>query len=189
MSSHTRTEMPPWNVRRTTEADWSTLRTFRLAQAAEHPISYGATVETTGTFTEAAWRLRAGRGDRPDAASYIAYETTSDRWIGTIAAEPETGHDSALITGVYVTPDQRGAGVAATLLGAIEAWARQHTGTLRLLVHDGSSPAIRLYLRHGFTFTGHTEPAMLYPALHVLEMTKTISTSASHDLGRLIANS
>lgn len=166
---------PPWDVRRTTATDWATLRAFRLAQAAEHPVSYGATVETTRTFTEAAWRLRAGRGDRPDAASYIAYETTTGRWIGTIAAEPETGRDSTLITGVCVTPDRREAGLATTLLTTVEAWARHHTNTLRLLVHDGSRPAINLYRRHGFAFTGHTEPAMLDPALHVLEMTKTIT--------------
>ncbi len=161
------------NLRSTTESDWPALRNFRLENAREHPISYGATLETTLTFDEEAWRMRARRGDQANAASYVVIEQTTGRWVGMMACQ--LGDDDGpepVITGVYVTPSFRGPvyGVADTLLEHIRCWAASQSSLLRLWVYEGSEPARRFYRRHGFADTGRSRATDLPPNGRLLEM-------------------
>lgn len=161
------------DLRSTTEADWSELRGFRVENAREHPISYGATLEQTLTFDEEAWRMRARRGDQPDAASYAVIERLSGRWIGMMACQVGDEHGpEPVLTGVYVLPAFRGAvyGVADALLERIRSWASPRADLLRLWVYEGSAPALRFYRRHGFRETGRTRGTDLPPGGTLLEM-------------------
>jgi GNAT superfamily N-acetyltransferase len=161
------------DVRSTTESDWPELRAFRLENASEHPISYGATLETTLTFDEEAWRMRARRGDQEDTASYVVLHRETGRWVGMMACQ--LGDDDGpepVLTGVYVTPSFRGArfGIADTLLERIRSWAAPQSALLRLWVYDGSEPARRFYRRHGFADTGRSRATDLPPDGRLLEM-------------------
>ena len=64
--------------------------------------------------------------------------------------------------GVYVTPRQRGSGVADELLRAVVGWAREeaHAARVRLYVLDANERAHAFYHRIGFADTGAT---MAYP--------------------------
>lgn len=157
-----------FEIRSTTEEDWPALAAFRVENATEHPISYGATVETVLEFTEEDWRMRAARGQREDTACLVALQSGTGRWIGMMQCLPgdEFG-PTPVLTGVYVTKSFRGKrfGVADRLLAEILAWAAQRGPELRLWVFEGSTPALRFYHRHGFTPTGRTRPVTLDPEL------------------------
>ncbi|WP_300681756.1 GNAT family N-acetyltransferase [Nocardioides sp.] len=160
-----------FEIRSTTEDDWPALAAFRVENATEHPISYGATVETVLEFTEDDWRMRAARGDREDAACLVALQTGTERWLGMMQCQLGDEHGTTpVLTGVYVTKSFRGKryGVADRLLEQIVAWAGAHGPELRLWVFEGSEPALRFYRRHGFAPTGRTQPLTLDPSLGVL---------------------
>jgi GNAT superfamily N-acetyltransferase len=169
-------------IRLTTESDWPQLRGFRLENAAEHPISYGATYEQALAFDEDAWRMRARRGDSVDAAQWVAIEAATGRWIGMMACQlgDEYGPEPVL-TGVYTSEAFRGREyrVADALLELIEKWAADHGDALRLFVYEGSEPARRFYRRHGFAETGRTELADINDrdGAVSIEMIKTIHQS------------
>ena len=148
-------------VRKTHEDDWPLVRAFRIENATDNPISYGATLQTTLAMTEDDWRVRARRGQENNATALVAIDVASERWIGMMSAQDgdEDGTEPVL-TGVYVTPDYRGRqhGVADALLGHIVAWAGLRAAHLRLYVHEDATPARRFYTRHGFTATGRVRP-------------------------------
>ncbi|UDY22151.1 GNAT family N-acetyltransferase [Nocardioides sp. Kera G14] len=155
-------------IRPTTEADWERVRAFRIENAEEHPISYGATVEAVREFDEEAWRMRARRGEQPDSVSIVAVESGTGRWIGMMhgLAEDEDG-STPVLAGVYVSKlfRGRGYGVADALLAPVLDWATGRASEIRLWVFEGSQPARRFYGRHGFVDTGRTKPLTLDPSL------------------------
>lgn len=160
-------------LRSTTESDWPELRTFRLENAREHPISYGATFDQTLAFDEEAWRMRARRGDQADAASYVVLQRATGRWVGMMACQLGDEHGpEPVLTGVYVSPAVRGPafGVADALVERVTAWVAPRASHLRLWVYEGSEPALRFYRRHGFQETGRTRPTDLPPNGTLLEM-------------------
>lgn len=156
--------LPPITVRPTTEDDWERVRTLRLENASDNPVSYGATAAYARRMTEEDWRLRARRGEGPTTTSLMALETTTGRPVGMMSAQQldDDGPDPVL-TGVYVSPAFRGrtAGVADTLLQGIVLWAVGRGETLRLYVDDQATPAQRFYARHGFAATGRERASRL----------------------------
>jgi GNAT superfamily N-acetyltransferase len=148
-----------------------------MENAAEHPISYGATLETTLGLDEEAWRMRARRGDQDDAASFVAIDTGSGRWVGMMACQlgDEDGSEPVL-TGVYVTATfrGRGLGVADALLDRVEEWAAAQSPLIRLWVYEKSDQAQRFYLRREFHFTGKDRPMDLLHGERLLEMERAL---------------
>jgi GNAT superfamily N-acetyltransferase len=64
------------------------------------------------------------------------------------------GARSALVEDLVVDAAERGRGVGASLLGAIEAWARARGATrLQLLADRENAPALAFYARMGWTGT------------------------------------
>ncbi len=168
------------SIRSTTEEDWLVLWEFRVENATEHPISYGATRETTLGMDEAAWRMRAARGDRDDAASYVSMEHDTGRWVGMMFCQLGDEHGpEPVLTGVYVTAEFRGSdlGVADRLLDQVERWAAGYGPRLRLFVYDGSTPALRFYSRRGFTLFGRTAVEQMVMNGLLVEMTLSIGCS------------
>ena len=166
----------PFFVRPTSEDDWQHLRDLRIENATDNPISFGATLETTLGLAEDDWRARARRGQSDDAASMVAIQNGTERWIGIMSAQSsdEDGLDPVL-TGVYVSPDFRGRsyGVADALLHEILTWAAGRGDSLRLYVYEHGTPARRFYDRHGFAPTGRTRP-LGFTEGRTLEMIKPL---------------
>jgi GNAT superfamily N-acetyltransferase len=168
------------SIRSTTESDWPALREFRVENATEHPISYGATRATTLGMGEAAWRLRAARGDRDDVASFVAIEHATGRWVGMMSCllGDEYGPEP-VITGVYVSAKFRGRDlrVADRLLEHVETWASTFAPSLRQFVYEGSTPAQRFYGRRGFTVTGRTAVEEMVAGGLLVEMSCSLTSS------------
>lgn len=149
-------------LRATREDDWQAVRALRLRNAADNPISYGATLAVTEAMTEDDWRVRARRGTAIDATSVVALDRQG-RCVGMMSAQEHAADgDGALLTGVYVEPSHRGrrAGVADALVGEVLAWASLHAEVLRLWVDAGpeGAPARTFYARQGFRPTGRRQP-------------------------------
>ena len=164
-------------VRRTSAADWQSVRALRLEMLADTPLAYGETMATALSRQEPEWRARAARGDGPGTTAVAAIDTSTGRWIGTMGGFlGGLGSTGPLLVGVYVAPGHRGrsAGVADALLDAIEDWARTHGSTLSLHVHEDNARAIAFYERRGFTFTGVSAPYDLAPSRLELEMRRTL---------------
>jgi GNAT superfamily N-acetyltransferase len=159
-----------WVVRPAVEADWRAYRAIRLEMLEDTPIAFLETLEAARAHPEEHWRRRAANGS---ASSELFGAVTPDgRWLGTMGGFHAVSSPDPHLVGVYVTPSHRGPehGVADALLDAVIAWARRRSDRLLLEVHERNLPAIRYYERHGFAFTGHTQPYPLDRSALELEM-------------------
>jgi GNAT superfamily N-acetyltransferase len=121
------------------------------AAQAESAVRYGGPDET---FVE------ASQFDPPEGAFLVAWAGGEavgcggwrtllyDAGTGTGAGQAE---DVAEIKRMYVVPDARGSGVAAAMLAALEASARQH-GMRRIVLEtgEGNPEAIKFYAKSGY---------------------------------------
>lgn len=162
-----------FSMRTTVEADWPAVRSLRIENATDNPISCGATLETTMAMTEDDWRLRARRGASTSATSLVAVDAGSGRWLGMMSAQEEGDGAGCLLTGVFVVPGARGrsAGVGDALLGEVLAWCAGRSSPLRLWVDEGpeGTAARRFYERHGFVRTTGRQPIGFVPG-NLVEM-------------------
>ena len=159
-----------WEVRPAVEADWRAYRAIRLEMLADTPIAFLETLETARAHPDEHWRRCAANGS-PTSELFGAV-IDDGTWIGTMGGFHAAGSLDPHLVGVYVTPSRRGRehGVADALLEAVVAWARRRSGRLLLEVHEANVPAIRYYERHGFAFTGRTQPYPLDRSALELEM-------------------
>jgi GNAT superfamily N-acetyltransferase len=159
-----------WEVRPAVESDWPAYRAIRLEMLEDTPIAFLETLEAARAHPDEHWRRRTANSS---AASELFGAVTPDgRWIGTMGGFHAVSSPDPHLVGVYVTPAQRGRenGVADALLAAVIAWARPRSDRLLLEVHESNLPAIRYYERHGFAFTGRTQPYPLDRTALELEM-------------------
>ncbi len=159
-----------WEVRPAVEADWQAYRAIRLEMLENTPIAFLETLEAARAHPEEHWRRRTANGAA--TSELFGAVTPSGRWIGTMGGFHTVSSPDPHLVGVYVTPSSRGRdhGVADALLGAVIAWARRRSDRLLLEVHERNLPAIRYYERHGFAFTGRTQPYPLDRTSLDLEM-------------------
>lgn len=141
-------------VRRVGEDDWARVRKIRLAALQESPAAFASTYERESGFDEETWRSRART-----AAWFLAYDGT--RVVGLVAGireEAAPAYERHVVS-FWVAPDHRARGIASALLTSVVDWARQDGAQLvTLWVVDGNQPAAKLYLRHGFQYTGERQP-------------------------------
>jgi len=163
----------PVTVRPTTEDDWERIRDLRLEMLRDTPLAYVETLEAAQAHGPEEWRTRGRRGTA-EGWLLLAAITPDDRWVGMMGCYVPDAASGPLLIGVYVAPDHRGrtAGVTDALLSAVEAWAHEHGGTLRLHVHEANARARAAYASRGFVETGVTEPYSLDPSQRELEMLK-----------------
>jgi [ribosomal protein S18]-alanine N-acetyltransferase len=91
-------------------------------------------------------------------ATWIAEENRQIAGFAIIDLDPAAGKPVAYIQTIEVTPERRGHGIGAELLGRIEASARQAGArSVWLHVDAENSAAIRLYEAHGYVREGRAE--------------------------------
>jgi ribosomal protein S18 acetylase RimI-like enzyme len=107
------------NVRVLDEDDWAQYRDVRLAALQESPEAFVATFEEESALDEAAWRERMRRSRRLVAAS--GGNVVGVVSIGRAGQEEDNAGE---LFGLWVTPAERGSGVAWQLVQAGAAQAR-----------------------------------------------------------------
>jgi GNAT superfamily N-acetyltransferase len=148
-----------------TPADWSRVRTVRLAALADTPDAFCSVYDDEAAQPEGFW---SGRLAAPDRITVIATVAATD--VGIMGAGPHHDDpDDALLYSVWVDACSRGGGAATAMLDRVIAWARDR-GHQRLLldVGDHNDRATAFYRRAAFVPTGrHSNfPA---PRSHITE--------------------
>lgn len=91
-----------------------------------------------------------------DSAAVLVAEVEGEGVIGDAIVLYRRGFKSARLYSMVVAAAWRGHGVAAQLLGAVEAAALERGYSLmRLEVRDDNTPAINLYRTNGYEIVGH----------------------------------
>jgi len=140
----------PFEIRRLRVADVEDYRTIRLAALQTEPEAFGSVyeIEVTRPIDSFAERL---------ASAIVLGAYARERIVGVAGFRQESGpkeRHKGVVWGVYVQPDARGQGVAASLIAGIIDAARNIVEQLTLTVVQGNSAAIALYRQFGFTVYG-----------------------------------
>ncbi|MYT33762.1 MULTISPECIES: GNAT family N-acetyltransferase [unclassified Streptomyces] len=132
-----------------TTDDWPLWRDIRLAALAEAPRSFKSRLEDWHCGGQERWRARL---DLPGAHNIVAF--LRGQAVGMASGLP-VDSDTCELRSVWVGPEARGCGVGDLLVAVVEAWARRSGATaMKLAVIPGNEPAVTLYQRHGFDFSG-----------------------------------
>ncbi len=142
--------MLSFEIRRLEVADVEDYRTIRLAALQTEPEAFGSLyeVEVTRPIDSFVERL---------SSSIVLGAYAGGRIVGVASFRQETGpkeRHKGVLGSVYVQPDSRGQGVAASLVAGVIDVARSIVEQLTLTVVQGNSAAIALYHRFGFKIYG-----------------------------------
>ena len=156
------------SVRRVRAEDWRAVRALRLEALHDPaaPLAFLESYDDAVARPDSFWQERVANAAAGRAAAQFVGITDDGRWVASVVGlreEPGT-HDwggrpitrlQVQVVGVYVAPDQRGAGLLGRLVDAVRAWAAEHgVDRLRLHVHEHNDRAQAAYRKLGFTFTG-----------------------------------
>ena len=134
--------------------DWRGHRDLRLEMLQDAPDAFWTHYADVADFDEAAWRSRI-------AGQHHIQARIGDDVVGSVGVfeDPAEPDDTLTLVAMYVTARARGRGVGDRLVRAVLDEARtrgRHQVVLE--VTGGNDPAIGLYERMGFRFTGEQNP-------------------------------
>jgi ribosomal protein S18 acetylase RimI-like enzyme len=143
---------PPATIRALAPEDAADYQTLRLRALRDHPEVFGASLrdEEEQTVEQVAGRLAAKTPEDFILGAYV--ETGLSGMLGLARREGAKRCHRAIISGMYVAPEQRQSGLGRALLGEAIRSARTLDGLeiLLLAVAVGNEPARRLYVSAGF---------------------------------------
>lgn len=141
-------------MRRVRPEDWEAHRALRLQMLKDAPAAFWTTYEQAAALDEAAWRRRLSQTFHMHALLAGLPVGSVGMWDGE-GVRPERRN----LIAMYVAPPARGRRIGEQLIQAVldEAGTRGKQRVV-LEVTSGNAPAIRLYRRMGFTFSGSTRP-------------------------------
>ena len=168
-------------IRRIRADEGMRLRALRLHALVDAPMAYGSTFAREESYPEALWDERASTGAAGgNVVTFVAEHGNQLVGMATglgVGLEPENNLQPTMV-GVFVDGSVRRQGVGVELVEQVVSWAWAR-GWTRLIVWItvGNEPAIRLYRRCHFQFTGTTRPSAHTPTLIELEMGRNLDAS------------
>jgi GNAT superfamily N-acetyltransferase len=155
-------------IRRIRSDEWREMRSLRLVALAEVPTAYGSTLAQEEAYSDEVWRERAlGASSGCDRATFIAERDSI--WIGTVTGlsnQDGITNGVTLLVAMFVVSSARRHGIGVELVDALSSWARNcGADQLALWVTSGNAPAVALYQRCSFQFTGEAKPLAHTPTL------------------------
>lgn len=135
---------------RVTAGEWHAFKTLRLEALRLEPSAFGSTLAEAITWPDSCWIQRLTGEGTVDLAV-----RAGNRLVGMVGAwfpaEPEDA-GIAIVSGMYVTKDFRGTGLARRLVHDLidRVATRPDIQILRLWVNQDREPARRLYESCGF---------------------------------------
>ncbi len=130
--------------------DWEEFRAVRLAALADAPDAFGSTYADWVDAPEERWRARLT--DVP--LTLVARR--GGRAVGVVSGSPATleGAEAVELISMWVSPTERGTGVAARLIAGVTAWATERGLATFLMVRVGNGAAVTAYERAGYVSQG-----------------------------------
>jgi GNAT superfamily N-acetyltransferase len=163
---------------RTLEAhEWPTYRAVRLRALADSPDAFGSTLAAEQDRTPDAWAARLSAA-AVSGQDYPLIAELAGTAVGLVWAKVDATNASLVnVFQMWVAPESRGRGVAATLLREAIKWARSKNARIvQLGVTCGDTSAVRLYVREGFQEFGSPE---LRPGSPLLEQAMRLAIDES----------
>jgi ribosomal protein S18 acetylase RimI-like enzyme len=151
----------PVTYRRLSPDDAPVYKVVRLEALRVAPRAFLSTLEEESALTLDAYRTRLSTRDNATIGAFLGDTLVG---IGTMLREirTRTRHKGDIV-GMYVTPNERGAGVADGIMERLIAHGRTlGLRAIRLELASENAPARRLYERFGFTAYGHEPRAQLH---------------------------
>jgi GNAT superfamily N-acetyltransferase len=148
-------------IRRLGVDDWELLRDVRLAVLRDAPDAFETTYARERARSPEEWRGRISA-----CAWFVAMVGEEPAGIAAGRRSPDGVEGRCQLISMWVSPRQRGRGLAALLIAAVRDWAvAEGARELSLEVIAGNHPATRTYAREGFVATGRREPLQTKPAV------------------------
>jgi RimJ/RimL family protein N-acetyltransferase len=139
------------------KTDLEAFKSLRLEALREHPEAFGSDYEEDSRQPESFWIDRVEKSvDNPYGCAIIAESGTElAGMVGVWRQERVKRRHCAGIWGVYVRPAYRGQRLMDRMIGQAIDWCRgNQVRIVSLTVGTHNGPAIRCYLRCGFTVYG-----------------------------------
>ncbi len=165
-------------IRLLTLQDWRLYKSVRLTSLEDSPDSFGSTFEQEAALSDAEWQARLDLAFRGLEALPLIAELAG-QMVGLawgVIHEPDS--KTAHIYQMWVSPSQRGKGIANSLLSEITTWAF-HKGCERiaLAVTTNNDAAMSLYKSSGYLPAGSLEALRSGSALLVQPMVKRLDNT------------
>ncbi len=143
-------------IARLDPSDWQWFKLIRLQALATDPQAFMASYDECRSWPDPLWReqLEAAAGG---SGSWLLFARRGHAMAGMIGAHLIEEPGIAEIGSVFVTPEARGHGLGAALLGAMLQELRRNRAlvTARLYVNVAQAAAVHLYTRSGFAIAGY----------------------------------
>jgi GNAT superfamily N-acetyltransferase len=157
--------------------EWPLYREVRLRALADAPEAFCSTLASEQRRPDQDWAARlsaaAVSGQDLPLIAERAGAALGMLWAKVDASDPAVVN----VFQVWVAPEARGLGVAAALLHAVVAWAREKGARAIALSVTCDSAAARLYRREGFVDVGPPTPRN--PGLPLLEQSMRLDIRAA----------
>lgn len=145
-------------IRRVRPEDWRQQREVRLRALGDAPYAFQTTYEEAVTRPDASWQERTTEGAHSETHALFVVDD-GGRFRGLAGGLVEGTPPRIDLISVWVEPPLRGTGTNEQLVRSVAAWAaEQGHKEIYLWVTAGNEPAITLYQRLGFRFTGGVQP-------------------------------
>jgi ribosomal protein S18 acetylase RimI-like enzyme len=138
-------------IRRLHPGEGLLFREIRLAALKEAPYAFGATYEPALARTAESWSEQAdGTCSGGTRATFLAFDQNKPIGIAALYQDNED-EENAEVLQVWISPEQRGSGLARKLIGTVFEWAMQN-GYKNVLatVTTNNERAQKFYLNYGF---------------------------------------
>ena len=173
MSSLLTTPKGPLTIRPAEVEDAARLRALRLEGLRDAPVAFAADYDRTEAESLSFWIHRINeRAQGNQSVIYVA--ETGEGLIGLtglVRGHWRKTEHGGVIWGVYVQPAWRGLHISEALIEGCIAWGKGLGMTVvKLGVMTGNAPAIRCYLRGGFTVYGVDPQAICYNGVYYDEL-------------------
>jgi len=164
-------------IRRIRADEWLAMRSLRLHALADAPTAYGSTLAQEQSYSEEVWRERSlGTSSGCERATFVAER--DGIWIGMVtglANQQGETRESTLLVAMFVATSARREGIGVALVDALTSWARDcGANQIALWVTSDNDPAVSLYRRCGFRFTGVSKSHAHAPGLTEREMVRRL---------------
>lgn len=172
-------DMSKFEIRELSPDDWHLYREIRLNSLKDSPNSFGSTYASEAEFPDEEWRSRLDPSSRSKNALPLIAETNG-RVVGIawgLIHDPDV--KVAHIYQMWVSPSQRGKGIAKSFLDEIRVWARARgCELLALSVTTNNNAAVGLYSSAGFVPTGRPTELRAGSTLMVQPMVMELHNAA-----------
>jgi len=168
--------MPPFTLRRLTVSDDARYRTLRLEALHSHPEAFGTSWEEEAS-KPLAW-----------FAERLAGNAVFGGWrgdsilvgvAGLHVPDAAKSRHKGLLWGMFVRPEARGTGLAASLLARVIEHAAGTVEEVLLTVVTSNTAAVRLYARAGFREYGLERRALKVKGRYYDELLMALSLTPS----------